>query len=49
MNRKEYRITRQKINNFILNEIYNENITENEIAKMLIEIGLSYISNSEEE
>ncbi|WP_179885056.1 hypothetical protein [Bacillus cereus] len=40
---KKYRVAKGKITDFILREIDNGEISEEEIAKILIEISLSYL------
>lgn len=48
MNKKEYRIAKGKVTNFILKEIDNDHFSEEDIAKLLIEISLTYLNSDKE-
>jgi hypothetical protein len=48
MNKKDYRIAKGKIATFILKEIDNSNFFDEDIAKMLIEISLTYLNSDKE-
>lgn len=46
LSRKEYKKKQLYVQTFILKEIETEGISEIEIAKILIELGLSYMNRS---
>ncbi|KIL80714.1 hypothetical protein [Bacillus badius] len=46
---KKYRIAKNKVTVFVLKEIDNGDFTEEEIAKMLIEVSLIYLGTSSKE